>query len=87
MIKYENYCCDCAVPGYPCIRNSCPNVNVPVYYCDICTNDTYAEYDIEDEHYCEEHTKEYLKERFEELSISEQAEILNVSLKKCGGLI
>lgn len=81
MIKYENHCCGCAVPAYPCIGNACPNVNVPVYYCDICDNDIYAEYDIEGEHYCEKHAKEYLEERFEELSVSERAEILNISLK------
>lgn len=80
MIKYENHCCDCAVPGYPCIGSSCPYVNVPVAYCDECNNDTYAQYDIEGEHYCEAHAKEYLKERFEELSVSEQAEMLEVLL-------
>ena len=34
MIKYENHCCSCAVPAYPCIGNSCPYMNVQVYYCD-----------------------------------------------------
>lgn len=81
MIKYENHCCGCAVPAYPCMGSLCPNVNVPVYYCDICDNDNYAEYSIEGEHYCENHAKEYLKENFEELTVLEQAEILNISLK------
>lgn len=81
MIKYENHCCGCAVPAYPCIGSSCPNVNVPVYYCDVCDNGNYAEYDIEGGHYCENHAKEYLKENFEELTVLEQAEILNISLK------
>lgn len=81
MIKYENHCCDCAVPGYPCIGDSCPHVNVPVCYCDICDDDNYAEYDIEGEHYCEEHAQEYLKEVFEDLTISEQAEALDITLK------
>ena len=80
MIKYENHCCDCAVPGYPCMGNSCPYVNVSVHYCDICNDDTYAEYDIEGEHYCKEHAIEYLKEVFEDLTISEQAEVLDISL-------
>ena len=82
MIKYENHCCACAVPGYPCMENSCPYVNVSVAYCDECSNDTYAQYDIDGEHYCEEHAKEYLKEVFEDLTISEQAEVLDVLLKK-----
>ena len=42
MIKYENHCCDCAVPGYPCIGNSCPYIDIPVYYCDSCNDDTLA---------------------------------------------
>ena len=62
MIKYENQCCGCAVPGYPCQGSSCPCLNVPIYYCDTCNDDTYAEYEIEGEHYCREHAKEYLKE-------------------------
>ena len=81
MIKYENHCCSCAVPGYPCMGSSCPYVNVPVYYCDICDDDIRAEYDIEGEHYCKEHAKEYLKESFEELTMSEQAEVLGIELK------
>lgn len=81
MIKYENHCCDCATPGYPCLGKNCPYIDVPVYYCDICNNETDADYSIEDGHYCEKHAKEYFKEAFEELSIVEQAEILNIPLK------
>ena len=33
MIEYENECCDC---GLPCLGNSCPNRNVPHFYCDDC---------------------------------------------------
>lgn len=36
MKKYENECCNCAVPGYPCRGSSCPNRHVPHYYCDKC---------------------------------------------------
>lgn len=36
MLKYENHCCSCASPGYPCLGDACPNRNVPVYYCDKC---------------------------------------------------
>ena len=80
MIKYEDHCCGCAVPAYPCIGNSCPNINVPVYYCDICPGDVYAEYEIEDGHYCEKCAGNYIKEVFNELAISEQAELLNIKL-------
>ena len=82
MVKYENHCCDCAVPGYPCLGIGCPRVNVPVYYCDICDNATYAEYDIAGEHYCEDCAKDYLREIFKDLTLSEQAEVLNISLKR-----
>ena len=83
MIKYENQCCSCAAPGYPCMGSSCPYINVPVYYCDKCNIEFHAEYDIEGEHYCEKHAEEYLKEIFEDLTILEQAEILGISLKIC----
>ena len=35
-VKYENECCDCAVPAYPCLGSACPNRNVPHLYCDEC---------------------------------------------------
>lgn len=81
MIKYENHCCGCAVPGYPCLGNSCPRINVPVYYCDYCNDNIRAEYEIEDEHYCEDCAKEHLKDIFEDLTLSEQAEVLDVNMK------
>lgn len=85
MIKYENHCCDCAVPGYPCMGSSCPNINVPVYYCDFCSGDIYAEYDIEGEHYCEECAKKYVKDVFDDLTLSEQAELLEIDMKSLEG--
>lgn len=80
MIIYENHCCDCAAPGYPCIGDSCPHVNVPVYYCDCCNSGVYAEYDIEGEHYCEECARKYLKEVFSNLTLLEQAETLGLDM-------
>lgn len=82
MIKYENHCCSCAVPGYPCMGNSCPNVNVPVVYCDCCDDDVHAEYDIDGGHYCGDCAETYLKELFNELTLSEQAEVLGVEIKR-----
>lgn len=81
MIRYENHCCDCAVPGYPCEGDSCHYINVPTYYCDICNKDEYAKYDIEGEHYCEDCAKGYLKEVFGNLTLSEQAEVLEIDMK------
>ncbi len=34
MITYEDECCGCAVPAYPCMGSACPNRNVPHLYCD-----------------------------------------------------
>ena len=85
MIRYENHCCDCAVPGYPCIGDSCHYVNVPVYYCDSCNDWALAQYDVEDNHYCEKHAKEYMKKIFEELTLSEQAEVLKIDIKSLEG--
>ena len=82
MIKYENHCCGCAVPAYPCMGKSCPNVDVPVYYCDVCGDDTLAEYEIEGEHYCERHTRCYLKDVFYDLTLQEQAELLDINMKR-----
>ena len=36
MIIFRNECCDCAVPGYPCLGSMCPNRRVPVHVCDEC---------------------------------------------------
>lgn len=85
MVKYENHCCSCAVPAYPCIADSCPFINVPVYYCDYCDNDTHAEYEIDGKHYCKGCAKNYLKEAFDDLTISEQAEALYIDIKSLEG--
>ena len=39
MIKYENECCSCAVPAYPCLGDTCPRLRVPHFYCDECGNE------------------------------------------------
>lgn len=36
MKRIENHCCDCAVPGYPCLGESCSRRHVEVFYCDEC---------------------------------------------------
>ena len=45
MVRYENECCDCAVPGYPCRGSSCPLRHVKVYSCDCCGADINTDYD------------------------------------------
>lgn len=52
MIKYENECYDCATGAYPCLGNSCPNINVPHYYCDECGEEPYAIYEFDWQQLC-----------------------------------
>lgn len=67
MIRIENHCVGCAVPGYPCLGNACMNRNVPVHYCD--NPECEAElpddeiYEVDGEELCEE----CLKERFKKV--------------------
>lgn len=59
MHKHENHCVDC---GLPCIGSNCPNMNVPVYYCDDCGDEIDFDdvYDVYGDDLCED----CLKERF-----------------------
>lgn len=36
MIKTQNDCCECAVPAYPCLGDSCPLRHQKHYNCDSC---------------------------------------------------
>lgn len=54
MIVYENECCGCAVPSYPCMGDACPNRNVPHYYCDKCDEEVEELYETEDGELCAE---------------------------------
>lgn len=78
MRKYENQCVGCPTE-MGCLGSSCPYRNVPVDYCDQCDGEG-AEYRIDDEDYCEDCVKEYLQEVFDDLTISEKAEALDVDL-------
>ncbi len=50
--RYENDCCDCAVPGYPCLGSACPNRNVLYISCDKCDEDIDGEVYIYDGKEC-----------------------------------
>ena len=62
MVRYENHCCDCAAPGYPCLGDACVLRNVEVHYCDECKEEIIDDeiYDVDGDELCEE----CLKERF-----------------------
>lgn len=63
MIKYENHCCDCAVPGYPCIGMACSLRRVEVHYCDQCGNELDDIYEVDGEELCEECLKEMFRQK------------------------
>lgn len=77
MKVFESFCVECDIP---CMGKSCPNHSSAVYYCDDCKD--YAKYHIEDGDYCEFHTKKYLQECFDDLDVSQKAELLNMSLRE-----
>ena len=52
--RYENQCCSCAVPAYPCLGDSCPNRNVRVLECDKCHDEVDKLYIFDGEELCEE---------------------------------
>ena len=52
MLVYENECCNCAVPGYPCLGESCSNKRVPHFYCDSCKNEHDTVYEFDGEELC-----------------------------------
>lgn len=82
MRKYENQCVGCPTE-MGCIGEACPYINVPVDYCDQCHN--YAEYRIDGDDLCEECADKYLNEAFDDLSISEKAEALEIELENING--
>lgn len=61
MLLYENHCCDCATPGYPCRGSSCPNRRVPVYYCDKCGAELNEVYEVGNEELCEDCLKDMFR--------------------------
>ena len=61
MLLYENHCCDCAAPGYPCRGSACPNRRGPVYYCDKCGAELDEVYEVGNEELCEDCLKDMFR--------------------------
>ena len=54
MVRYENHCCDCDVPGYHCLGDLCSLRRVPVHYCDECKDEIDGDvYDVDGRDLCE----------------------------------
>ena len=63
MVRYENHCCDCATPNYPCRGSACSLTNVEVHYCDNpkCGDELDEIYMVDDKEFCEECLKEMFR--------------------------
>lgn len=78
MRIYEDMCVNCP-REMGCLGNSCPYKNVAVDYCDQCGSDN-AKYILDGDELCEDCVKEELQGIFDDLSISEKAEVLDVDI-------
>lgn len=62
LVKYENECCGCAVPAYPCMGSACPNRRVPHLYCDKCGEEVDKLYEYDSQQLCIDCIEASLKE-------------------------
>jgi hypothetical protein len=65
MVRYENHCCDCATPSYPCMGEQCPLRRVAVHYCDNpkCKTELDEIFEVDDKEYCEECLKDMFRRK------------------------
>lgn len=54
MVREENNCCGCAVPGYPCLGTGCLKRHERVLICDNCKEESEYLYIVDGEQLCEE---------------------------------
>jgi hypothetical protein len=80
MRKIDDNCVGCTSMGLPCMAPACGNSSREMIFCDNHPEE-YADYIVDGEELCEECAKELLKEVFNDLLLSEQAEALNISFE------
>lgn len=78
MKKYENMCVGCP-PETGCLGKICPNINVPMYYCDVC-HLAAAKYTWNGDDYCEDCLKNRIDSDFEQLSVEEKSRTLGYDI-------
>ena len=61
VVRYENQCCSCAVPGYTCLGDNCPNRHVKVFECDKCHNEVDKLYILDGMELCDDCVLERLE--------------------------
>lgn len=77
MLRYENQCVGCP-PEKGCIGKSCPYMNIPVRYCDVCGD--YAKYNLENESdICADCARKLLQKIFCDISISRKEKLFNIT--------
>lgn len=81
MRTYEDECVGCPT-GMGCLGKSCPYKNVERIYCDVCGCDSYEMYKVDGDDMCEECAEKYLQDIWDELTIEEKAELLDVDFSK-----
>lgn len=54
MITYEDECCGCVAPAYPCMGDACMNRHVKRLYCDKCKDDVEKLYKYDGQEICED---------------------------------
>ena len=81
MMIREDHCVGCP-KEMGCIGSAGMYKDVPVYYCDNCDGDVYADYRIDGIDMCEECAEKYLNDAFEDNTIIEKAEILDIEIER-----
>ena len=64
MVRHEDMCVECSTSGLRCLGSSCPNRNVPVYYCDDCGDEIEGDvYEVDGEELCEDCLKNMFRRK------------------------
>ena len=80
MLRYEDNCVGCPTE-MGCLGKSCPYMNVPVRYCDICGD--YAKYNLDNEtDICAECARKMLQKIFDETSLPHKEQLFEITPKE-----
>ena len=81
MRKIENECVGCP-PHMGCLGSTCPYKNVERIICDDCGYECDEDcYIIDEKDYCEECALNYIQSVFDDLTLCEKAEALNIYIR------
>ena len=78
MKREVNECVGCP-HDMGCLGDACSYVHIERYYCDEC-EDEGVEFSIDGRDLCQRCAEIYLQELFDDLTLDEKAELLNVSI-------